>query len=103
MITLRSSGMLYLVICYVPTFWKNLLLTVSSTVTRGSMILRNSGSGSVGINSNFKDNTKHVSCLLKPCVISANLVKYYNFVVPTIIRERAKYISLQGYRKLFCM
>jgi hypothetical protein len=87
MITLRSSGMLCLVICYLPTFWKNLLLTVSSVVTRGSVILRNSGSRSARINSNFKDNTEHVSCLLKPCVISANLVKYSNFVVPTIIRE----------------
>jgi hypothetical protein len=92
---LRSSDMLRCVICYVLTFRKNLLLTVLSVVTRGSMILRKSGSASVGINSNFNDKTKHVSCLLKPYVISAILVKYYSLVVPTIIRERLKYISLK--------
>jgi hypothetical protein len=81
MITLRSSGMLYLVICYVPTFRKNLLPIVSSIVTRGNLIPRKSGSRPVGTNSNFNDNTKHVSCIFQPCVISVNIVKYYSFVV----------------------
>jgi len=40
----------------------------------------------------LKRNTKRVSCLLKPCVISANLVKCYNLVVPTIIRQPLKHI-----------